>query len=80
MISVKNIEIGAENIILHTEKGDGHYPFANSLRLKNATNEQRKQFSLSPFGIHWQKFDEDLCFDGFIFNQPINDKIRFTNI
>ncbi|MDR0873052.1 MAG: DUF2442 domain-containing protein [Prevotellaceae bacterium] len=80
MIAVKNIEIGAEDIILHTEKGNGHYPFSHSLRLKNATPEQRGQYSLSPFGIHWKEFDEDLCFDGFIFNQPINDKIRLSPI
>jgi len=27
-------------------------------------SNQRNTFS--PFGIHWNKLDEDLCFNGFI--------------
>ena len=34
--------------------------------LLNASNEERNQYDFSPFGIHWEKLDEDLCFDGFI--------------
>jgi hypothetical protein len=77
MIKVKNIKIGADKIILNTENGNGFYPFSDSLRLQKATEAQRKQFTLSPFGIHWADLDEDLCFDGFVFNTPINDTLRF---
>jgi len=77
MVKVKNIEIGADRIILFTEKGMGYYPFRLSLCLQNATPQQRNDFSLSPFGIHWQQLDEDLCFDGFLFEQPMSDKIRY---
>lgn len=34
-------------------------------RLRNATDEQRRQFTLSPFGIHWESLDEDLSYEGF---------------
>lgn len=34
--------------------------------LYNASNEERSQYQFSPFGIHWAKLDEDLCFEGFI--------------
>lgn len=34
-------------------------------RLYNATDKQRQNYTLSPFGIHWEKLDEDLSFEGF---------------
>lgn len=34
-------------------------------RLANATLEQRSQFEISPFGVHWDSLDEDLSLDGF---------------
>ena len=34
-------------------------------RLYNATDEQRQNYTLSPFGIHWEELDEDLSFEGF---------------
>lgn len=33
--------------------------------LRNATQTEREQYTLSPFGIHWEGLDEDLCYDGF---------------
>lgn len=33
--------------------------------LEKATAQQRNQYSLSPFGIHWEELDEDLSFEGF---------------
>ena len=30
-----------------------------------ATDEERKKYTLSYFGIHWPEIDEDLSFDGF---------------
>ncbi len=40
-------------------------------RLKYATEEQRSNYTLSPFGIHWKDVDEDLSYDGF-FSQNDN--------
>ena len=30
-----------------------------------ATPEERADYTLSPYGIHWEKLDEDLCYEGF---------------
>jgi hypothetical protein len=35
-------------------------------KLLNASEEQRENYELSPFGIHWPKLDEDLSFNGFV--------------
>ncbi|GLU55752.1 DUF2442 domain-containing protein [Dyadobacter frigoris] len=34
-------------------------------KLLNASDEERENFELSLFGIHWEKIDEDLSFEGF---------------
>jgi hypothetical protein len=44
----------------------GYLPLKDYQSLLNASNEERKQYTFSPFGIHWNNLDEDLCFDGFI--------------
>ena len=55
------------NIYLQNNNGKvGYLPLKEYQLLLNASNEERNQYKLSPFGIHWEKLDEDLCFDGFI--------------
>ena len=55
------------NIYLKNNQGNLAYlPLADYKPLLNASNEERNQYKFSPFGIHWGKLDEDLCFDGFI--------------
>lgn len=39
--------------------------FANYQRLANATDDQRHDYKLSHFGIHWPELDEDLSYEGF---------------
>ena len=34
-------------------------------QLQAATEEQRKQWSESYFGLHWDKLDEDISFESF---------------
>lgn len=34
-------------------------------KLLNASTEEREDYSISPFGIHWESIDEDLSFEGF---------------
>ncbi|MDE5812637.1 MAG: DUF2442 domain-containing protein [Muribaculaceae bacterium] len=43
----------------------GEERFDNYRNLRNANADQRKNFVLSHFGIHWPEIDEDLSFDGF---------------
>jgi len=45
--------------------GNKSHPLSWFPKLLNASEEERNDFSLSPFGIHWQKIDEDLSFEGF---------------
>lgn len=47
-------------------------------RLYNATEEQRQNYTLSPFGIHWEELDEDLSFEGFFYEdaKPKNELAR----
>jgi len=39
--------------------------FADYAALRDATPAQREQYTLSPYGIHWEHLDEDLCYEGF---------------
>jgi hypothetical protein len=34
-------------------------------KLLNASKEEREDYCISPFGIHWENIDEDLSFEGF---------------
>lgn len=34
-------------------------------RLFKATTEERNNYEISPFGIHWDKINEDLSLEGF---------------
>ncbi len=39
--------------------------FADYIRLSQANDEQRRNYVLSYFGIHWPDIDEDLSYEGF---------------
>lgn len=39
--------------------------FADYTRLSQATDEQRRNYVMSYFGLHWPEIDEDLSYDGF---------------
>ena len=55
----------ATHIYAETHNGDkASYAFSQWPRLASATDEQRQDFHLSFYGIHWPQIDEDLCFDG----------------
>ncbi|MDR0436997.1 MAG: DUF2442 domain-containing protein [Bacteroidales bacterium] len=59
-----------EHIYLQNNQGKvGYLPLQDYKPLLNASNEERNQYEFSPFGIHWAKLDEDLCFDGFIWDR-----------
>lgn len=40
------------------------YPFSHWKRLADASDSQRRNFTLSRYGIHWPEIDEDLSFAG----------------
>ena len=53
------------HVYAETTKGErASYAFSQWPRLAKATDEQRRDFYLSFFGIHWPQIDEDLCFEG----------------
>ena len=55
-----------ERIFLRTKEGKlQSMPLAWFPRLQRASSEQRNNFTLSPYGIHWEELDEDLSFEGF---------------
>ena len=57
----------SSNIYLKNKYGkEAYLPLKDYKTLFNASSEERNQYKFSPFGIHWEKLDEDLCFDGFI--------------
>ena len=60
----------ADNIYLQNNNGKvGRLPLVHCKPLLNASDDERNQYEFSPFGIHWIKLDEDLCFEGFIYDE-----------
>jgi len=58
-----------ENGVIRIEFDNGtHVEFdpKRNARLMNATPKQVADFRLSPSGIHWDKLDEDLSFEGIL--------------
>lgn len=57
--------------------GVSKYKFKNEAtddaRLANATEKQRADYEISPFGIHWEELDEDLSLKGFFEYNPEKD-------
>lgn len=39
-------------------------------RLREATDEEREQYHIGHFGIHWEKLDEDISFESFEYDDP----------
>ena len=60
-----------ERIYIETE--DGRTLWQSILyyqRLKNATDEQRNDYELGHFGIHWEEIDEDISYESFEYDNP----------
>ena len=63
---IKDIRFTDEAILLETTDGRKEKElFSEFPRLRFATSEQRKEYTLDHFGIRWEKLDEDLSYDGF---------------
>ncbi len=67
--TISEINFENEFIII---KVDGHtYTFKIadlSNKLANASDEEKKEFRISPsgYGIHWSKIDEDISIEGLL--------------
>ncbi len=44
--------------------------FADYPRLRDASEEQRKNYTADGFGLHWEELDEDLSYEGFFRKKP----------
>lgn len=68
-ITILKVWFDSQRVFIETSMGDiksdllAKYP-----RLFNASEEDKQNFELSPFGIHWEAIDEDLSFEGFFYN------------
>ncbi len=63
---VSKITITESSVIVEFNDGVvGEEFFSSYPRLNYATMEERSEFSISYFGIHWPEIDEDLSFEGF---------------
>lgn len=66
MIDVKKIWLTPEAIWIRTADGkEACERFADYAPLRDATQAEREHYSTSPFGIHWEHLNEDLCYEGF---------------
>jgi transcriptional regulator with XRE-family HTH domain len=62
-----------EFVNLEMEDGrSGSLPLSDFPRLRYASDEQRADFTLSPYGIHWGSIDEDLSYEGFFVKRAEN--------
>jgi hypothetical protein len=55
-----------ESIFIQATSGEKRsHPLNWFPKLLNASDQERLNYKLSPFGIHWENLDEDLSFEGF---------------
>ena len=66
---VSAVDVRCDENDLIVDLSDGRtisVPLSWFPRLFNATPEQRNQYELSRFGIHWEEIDEDLSVAGLL--------------
>ena len=67
----KKVWFEGERIYIETD--DGRTLWQSILyyqRLRNATKEQREDYELGAFGIHWEEIDEDVSYESFEYDDP----------
>ena len=70
-MKAKRVWFDGERIYIETD--DGRTLWQSILyyqRLKNATKEQRNDYELGHFGIHWEEIDEDISYESFEYENP----------
>jgi hypothetical protein len=58
---------------IYIETEDGRTLWQSLLyygRLYEATEEQKNNYELNHFGIHWEEIDEDVSFESFLYENP----------
>ena len=64
------VKVWLDDTFLYVRTADGleaKTPFQKWKRLANATQSERRAYTLSPGGIHWPALDEDLSFGGIFY-------------
>lgn len=67
--TIQSVSFSEEKILITVNEIDYSFNLKDiSLKLLNATKEERNQFEISPanYGIHWPLIDEDLSIKGLI--------------
>lgn len=62
-----------ENYRIYILTDDGRTLWQSILyyqRLRNATEEQKNDYEICAFGIHWESIDEDVSFESFEYDNP----------
>ena len=73
MKTVNRLWFENERIFIENTNGEVlSQPMRFFKRLTAATESQRSEWCESPFGLHWEKIDEDISFESFSWND--NDK------
>lgn len=70
-MKIRSISFTNARIIAHTD--DGRELWQSLLyykRLLQATDEERQDYELTAFGIHWPQLDEDVSFESFDYPDP----------
>jgi hypothetical protein len=67
--TIQSVTFSEEKLLITVNQIDYSFNLKDiSLKLLNATKEERNQFEISPanYGIHWPLIDEDLSIKGLI--------------
>ena len=70
-MKAKRVWFERERIYIETD--DGRTLWQSILyyqRLMNATEDQRNDYELEHFGIHWEEIDEDVSYESFEYDMP----------
>ena len=70
-MKAKRLWFEGERIYIETD--DGRTLWQSILyyqRLMNATEDQRNDYELEHFGIHWEEIDEDVSYESFEYDMP----------
>ena len=74
---IKKVWVDSDFVFAESEDGTcAKYAFSQWKRLADATDEQRRDFYLSYFGIHWPSLDEDLSFEGMFRDNKLCDSTQ----
>ena len=70
-MNIIKVWVDDEFVSIQDDKGQvWQERIADYPRLRYATKAQREDFEYDNLGIHWEKLDEDLSFEGFVRSRP----------